>query len=263
MTTEAGSPSSHRSWSESRLGRGLLFLGVVWSIAGAFLLLQVGLPEIVARVFKAGWIPNELAMPKTSRPDAASTCADISSSSSPAETGVGADQAVLQQARYLSWKLGFKLGFAAAVASAGIAEDTQLAKLMEERQPLAEALGVQAPKLPEIEHFATALHEFEVYIEADPQCVSAQLARQISPQHGALYKLGAVIGIAMVYRTAVPEGGAVFVPQIRRYGELTAIPQALWWPMTQDSLNNLPGADSREKILALVNRIDEHIRQGE
>ncbi|MGH8469766.1 MAG: hypothetical protein ACREVY_12540 [Gammaproteobacteria bacterium] len=162
----------------------------------------------------------------------------------------------------MSWQLGFNLGFAAGAVNLGIADDAQVAKLMEERRPLVSALGVEAPKLPKIEHFANALHEFEVYIEADPQCVAAQLSRRFSVQHGALYKLGAIVGIAMVFRTAAPQGGALLVPQIQRYGELAAIPQALWLPMTQDSLDDIPGAHPREKILHLVNRIDEHIRQG-
>ena len=54
--------SGRRRWSETHLGRGLLFLGIVWSIAGAFLVLQNLLPELLHQSVTRGWVSPDLAI---------------------------------------------------------------------------------------------------------------------------------------------------------------------------------------------------------
>jgi hypothetical protein len=47
--------------------------------------------------------------------------------------------------------------------------------------------------------------------------------------------------------------------QIQYYGRKAGIPQELWQPLTLASLGDLPGADPREMIIGLVERLGEHI----
>src|SRR5262245_22310306 len=103
----------------ARLKRALIFVGIVWSIASAFLFLQFGLPQIINRLLAAGWIPSELALPTPVQTGPATACVSQS-------VAAVADAAALRQARYLSWKLGFQLGFAAAMANSGTADQSAL-----------------------------------------------------------------------------------------------------------------------------------------
>lgn len=165
----------------------------------------------------------------------------------------------LQQVRRATWMVGRRLGFAAAAEHGENVDDAQLAELLKNPQAGAQALGVPAPSLPKIQRRLYALVEFSAYIEADPQRTAAELARHYGPPYGSLYKLGAVIGYVMYVRARHPEVGALLVREIRCYGQSTGLPQELWLPLTQDSLEAIPGADPREKVLALVSRIEEHI----
>src|SRR5437899_1640631 len=58
---------SRRSWSESRVGRILSFVAITWALAGAFILLQEGLPTLLDVMVRKGWIPDTLVMPNSPR----------------------------------------------------------------------------------------------------------------------------------------------------------------------------------------------------
>jgi hypothetical protein len=242
----------------ARLLRGMLFLAIVWPIAGAFLALEVGIPWLQESALKVGLIPDELAMPGTLRGAGAAPCADARVESGGARTSAPIDPSTLHQARYLTWQLGRDLGFAAAVA--GTASDEQIQSLQRGLATLAEAIAVPAPLPPKIQHLANALHEFEVYLEQDPQCVAARLTSKYEPSFGYLYKFGAVIGHSIPFR--VNNIGAVFEPQIRRYGQLAGIPEALWLPMTQDWPDNLTMADAQQKTYGILARLDQHFKEA-
>ena len=241
----------------ARLLRGMLFLAIVWSIAGAFLALQVGTPWLVDNALKVGWIPEELAMPGGVRTEGAAQCVDVGAESGVRTSGP-IDPSILHQARYLTWRLGRDLGFAAAVA--GTASDEQIQSLQRGLATLAEAIAVPAPLPPKIQHLANALHEFEVYLEQDPQCVAARLTSKYEPSFGYLYKFGAVIGHSIPFR--VNNIGAVFVPQIRRYGQLAGIPEVLWLPMTQDWPDNPNRTDAQQKTYSILTRLDQHFKEA-
>jgi hypothetical protein len=241
----------------ARLLQGMLFLAVVWAIASAFLALQVGMPWLLDNALNVGWIPEELAMPGGARTEGAAQCADLGAESG-ARTSAPIDPSTLHQARYLTWRLGRDLGFAAAVA--GTASDEQIQSLQRGLATLAEAIAVPAPLPPKIQHLANALHEFEVYLEQDPQCVVVRLTSKYEPSFGYLYKFGAVIGHSIPFR--VNNIGAVFEPQIRRYGQLAGIPEALWLPMTQDWPDNLTMADAQQKTYGILARLDQHFKEA-
>jgi len=136
-----------------------------------------------------------------------------------------------------------------------------MTSILNEQRVIADALGVQPPVLPTIQHVANALHEFTQYVEVDPQKTALQLAQKYSEQHQFLYKFGAYCGYAMVFRSTAPELGAVFGPQIRRYGRLIGLPTETWEPLAIDSLASLGGSDPKQKILDLINGIDRTVRE--
>jgi hypothetical protein len=248
-----------RSWSETRVRRGLLFVTIVWSIAGAFLALEFGWPELLHRAIGAGWVPEELVMPIEARSDAAERCAQSNIAKATENTGLD-DPALMRQVRYASWMLGQRLGLAAGMAGAGF-EAAQITSLLGDLDAWAARLGLPTPRPPEIRHIANELNEFAVYLEADPHCVAASLTSRYGESYGSLYKFGAVIGHAVPAR--VLDVGGSFAVQIQFYGRGAGIPQELWRPMTLDSLAHLSGADPREKVLRVVARLDEYIRTSQ
>jgi hypothetical protein len=228
-------------------GRGLLFVGIVWSIAGAFLVLHFGQPELLDRLIQARWIPPELSIPLI---EPAASCTSRGANTLPDPAVKLSDPAEIREVRYASWRLGINLGFAADFSNfkAG-----RVAPFMQEAETLAAAL-------PKIQHLGSALHEFAVYLESDPQCVATRLTSRYGPSYGYLYKSGAVIGHATLYRA---QGMTPFVPQIQSYGQLAGIPQELWLPMTQGTPASWPDANMDEEVFTDVQRLDNYIKAGQ
>lgn len=235
------------------LARGLLFVAIVWSIAGAFLILHFGQPMLVEPLIQAGLIPSEHAIP---RRGPAASC--YQSADTPPDAAVKlSDPAEIRQIRYDSWRLGMNLGLAADLSNFRAGE---VAPFMQKAETLALALHVPTPVLPKIQHSASALPEFAVYLESDPQCVAAHLTSRYGPSYGYLYKFGAVIGHATLYRA---QGIAPFVPQIQHYGQLAGIPQELWLPMTPGTPAGRPDDNMRKEVLAEVQRLESYIKAGQ
>ena len=63
-------------------------------------------------------------------------------------------------------------------------------------------------------HRVDALHEFEVFLQADPGCIATRLGRTHGAAAGALYQFGATAGYVMFYRSKAPKLGPLFVPQL-------------------------------------------------
>jgi hypothetical protein len=233
-------------------------LAVVWSIAGAFLFLEVGQAWLFDEVLKIGWIPEELAMPRTPRADAATQCTDPAARSEGATTNPTVDPQILHQVRYATWRLGRELGFAAAATNAISVPAQQILWLQHDIEALAGAIEVPTPLPPKAKHLANALHEFEIYLEQDPECVAAHLTTRYAPSFGYLYKFGAVIGHSVPFRAN--NVGAVFVPQIRQYGRLAGIPDSLWLPMTQDWPGlSQPGAS--ERTSSILTELNQYLKE--
>ena len=192
--------NGRRSWTESRVGRLVSFVAITWSIAGAFLLLQGGLPTLVDAAVRKGWIPDSLVLEK---PPAAT--ADCDSAIARAHSSA-TDPRVAARARLLIWRMGFQSGFAAGIASATSGTSTPLdsASALAQPRQIAETLGVDAPTLPAIEHTANALHEFQVFVAHDPGCVATQIADKYSPRAAALYRFSLIVGHAAIYRMKAP-----------------------------------------------------------
>lgn len=258
MSTASEARSGQQRWPETRLARGLLFLGIVWSIAGGFLVLLNGLPMLIDLVLQRGWLSPQIAVNAELREEAFRRCAAPAADRS--NGPIAADPATLQRARYAAYQMGKHFGMAAVARSSGTVQPQLLDPLLQEVQRQATALGVPSPELPTIRHMATELGEFMDALEADRQCTASRLASRYAPPHGEIYRFGTVVGYALP--PCARDRCAAFGVHIRRYGEAAGLPEHLWLPMTRRSLADVPGPTVREKAFRVVLDLDEHIRTG-
>jgi hypothetical protein len=254
MNGNLESKFAQRYFSQTPFARSVVFVAIVWSIAGAFLTLEFAWPELLSRSIRAGWLAGELAMPTQKGMPATLVCRQEDLAGEAATADV--DPVVKRQARFASWMLGQRFGFAVAMANGGFA-DAQTAPVREDLQRWAAMLRLPTPAALKFRHVGNQSIDFGNHLEADPQCVAARLTRRYGPRYGYLYKFGAVVGYAMPARAQNVSG--LFALEIQLYGRKAGIPDELWKPMTFDSPVDLPGADPREQVFAAVQRLTEHI----
>jgi hypothetical protein len=242
---------TRRSFGETRTGRFLTGVAIVWSIAGAFVALEIGLPELLNRAVRAGAVSDRLVIPGGLNPDSSARCA-------PGVESPPAPKAA-PDARYLAWRLGFQIGWSAGVANVG-KTDTAGARSLAQWQAVAGEFGIPAPLVPSIRHTAKALGEFENHIEFDPQCTAARFSQVYGQRQGSAFKLGAYVGYVSVFRMALPEG-VVFVANIRHHGQSAGVPAELFQPLLRPAFDGAPGSTTYEKIVAVQNRLDAHFKR--
>ena len=256
MNSKPESRFGQRSLSQTPLARGALFVAIVWSIAGAFLALESASNQLSNRAMRAGWLPAELVQ-GTSLMPATLVCRQQDVNAVEAANVDLNDPIALRDARSASLNLGLIFGFATAVSNLGLT-DTQMAARRENLERRAAMLHLPVPVAPKSQHILDQQFDFHTNLEADPQCVAARLTRRYGPRYGYLYKFGAVVGYAIPER-GVLNAGPVFALEIQLYGRGAGIPQELWLPLTFDSLADLQGADSGDKVTGVVNRLSDYI----
>jgi hypothetical protein len=251
-----------RRWTETRLGRAILFLGIVWSVSGAFVVLQTGLPALLAVAVDRGWVGTDLFADGSRSGEARERAAALRcATAAPNGVAAVADAAALQRARHAAFQMGRGYGIAAGATYSGLnVQPDLLAQQMQEVREGAAALGVPAPKLPVIRHMATALSEFSEDLEMDTQCTASRLAARYAPVHGHLYRLGVVVGYAAL--GCINGVCGAFGREIRHYGQLAGVPEPLWRPLAQGSLDDISGANAREKTFRVLAGLDRHIGTG-
>src|SRR5262245_50677939 len=154
MATALNARSGRRRWLETRLGRGLLFLGIVWSIEVAFLIPQNVLPSLLNQVIGLGLVSQEFATDRQVRDEAARRCAEPETAPNNGQATV--DAGALQRARYAAFQMSGGFGIAAGTAFSGqIGQPERIALPLQEVKGQAIALGVPAPELPVIGHTAS------------------------------------------------------------------------------------------------------------
>ena len=261
MDAASDARTRRRPWSETHLARGLLFLGIVWSIAGTFLVLQNGLVSLSAHGIGIGIIPPELASSSAMREEAARRCGDPWTQGAGSGARTAAESAALQRAALDAYRMGRGFGITAGSVFSGLSRPTDGGSaLLQEVRGQAIALGVPPPELPTIRYTATALSEFADAVQADRQCTAARLAGQYTPRHGHLYNLGVMIGYAALF--CMNDVCGAHGPEIRRYGQATGVPEWIWLPMATGSLAAVPGTDAKQKTSVVLGALDEHIRTG-
>lgn len=252
MGTAPDTHPSRRRWSETRLGRGLLFVAIVWSIAGGFLILLNAAPALSSLLLLQGWVSLEMAVNPKLREEAARRC------SQPDAPRASVDAATLQQTRFVAFQMGFRFGTAAVAHSSGTVQPGQIAPVLQEVRLQAFILGVPAPELPVTRRMAEAIGEFTDDLEADRQCTAARLASRYTPAHGDIYRFGVVVGAAVP--NCIEADCTAYAVQIRRYGKDAGVPEHLWLPMARGSLADVPGPNVREKTFRVVADLIEHFQ---
>lgn len=230
----------------SRIGR---FTGLVLSVAIAFQLVAVGSQRLVGWAVDGSILPAGLALPNVK-----ADCARAGAAAPPAPVAESSAHVACLQ-------LGFALGIAAASRNAGDPPGDNQEQLRQQRALLAQRLGVETPELPPIVHAADALHEFEVYLEADPQCTAIRLSKTFTPTCGPIYQFGGALGHAWFYRSRMPQLGPLFVAQLTVYGNRGGVAPALWAPLAAD-LSGLPPAEAQQRLNDAVGAIERSARLG-
>jgi hypothetical protein len=234
----------------SLLRRALLFVGIAWSVAGAFQLVSNGGPWLLDRAVKAGWVPDWIVAPRPQPVDCSAAVQGMPKRELDATT--------LRQTRVAAYQLGYDLGLVTGARNAGLKVQEQ-PSLLQDLDRLARELAVPLPAIPPLRQLANALHEFEDYAAADSECIGARLAAGYSPQHDALYRFGAFVGHSVTYRGMAPEVGPLFVPAIRRYGQAAGLPDRVWRPLAEAS-SQKAGPQAWAEAFAIADGILAHLR---
>jgi hypothetical protein len=239
--------------------RGLiLFLAIVWSIALAFLLLEQGSQELLDWAFRSGTIAADLGMPRAS-PKAAEKCAaEVHTLNESPRRKPDAD--ALRQDRVTAWKMGYGFGFAVALGDAGMIDEARREELLNGIATISQALHVPAPTAPPLARSITAIPDYGQLIEDDTSCTAAFLTKEYGTDMNHVYKLGAVIGFAVVYRIACPECGVLFAPQIARHAADAGLPSDAWQAFTQRPAQDSSMEERQKKTMGLVVQIEQHLQ---
>jgi hypothetical protein len=235
--------------------RGLiLFLAIVWSIALAFLLLEQGSQELVDWAFRSGSVTADLGMPRAS-PEAAEKCAAAMqfSNESPRRKP---DADAHRQVMVTAWKMGYGFGFAVALGDAGMIDEARREELLNGIAAISQALHVPVPSAAPFARSVTAIPDYGQSIEDDASCTAAFLAKEYGADISHLYKLGAVIGFAVVYRIACPECGTLLVPQIGHHAAAAGLPGDAWQTFTQLPPQESSIEERKKKAMIMVDQIE-------
>ncbi len=239
-----------------RVRRTLVFLAVVWSIGGLFLALEAVMREL--SWFSASKsLPANLVLPKQSHAAFLHCQEVVKGLPSPAQT-----PEIAKRTSYLVWSIGYMLGSANASIAAGIANQAAVEGALRQSLQVTNVLGIPPLVLPQHGRSACALTEFSTFLEEDPPCVAAALESLHSPKHAALYKFGAAVGFASVYRRLAPQLNDVLAPQLRIYGAAAGIPADLYTPLLGQPLATGPGAEAGRTVQSVVNGIDSYVRRN-
>src|SRR5262245_47573961 len=115
------------------------------------------------------------------------------------------------------------------------------------------------PGIPPLRQLVDALHEFEVYMIADPECIGARLERGYSREHDALYRFGAFVGHSLAYRGATPQLGPLFVADLRRYGQAAGLPDDVWRALL-DAPSSKTAHEARARAATIARTILAHLQ---
>ena len=152
--------------------------------------------------------------------------------------------------------VGRGLGFAVALGDAGMIDEARRVELLNGTAAITQALRVPAPRAPPLARSVTAIPDYGQLIEDDTSCTAAFLAKEYGTNTSHVYKLGAVIGFAVVYRIACPECGVLFVPQIGRHATDAGLPSDAWQAFTQLPAQEPSMEERQKKALAMVEQIE-------
>ncbi len=207
----------------TRLRHLLLFLAIVWGVAGTFVVLEIvslhGMDFVVGHPEWFGDLALPSAIKRSTSCDAAADGRAGSPALSAADVRVG------------SWLLGMRLGRDAQARQSPTVQPAVLAQSAAGLQSLAGLLAVPAPALFTPANRLMANTEFVEFLERDESGTARGLASAYSPRACQILKLGGLWGYASLSRFALPGEPSIYAMEIAHYARQTALPDALWKPM--------------------------------
>lgn len=208
-----------RGFFHSRLGRVLLFVAIVWAVAGSFVAFEIAI---------LGGMDWVMSSERTSGLALANAARD--SKTCTGEAGARAEPAA--EVRVAAWTMGLMIGRdGVARQSASVSRD-MLAEGLKDVAALANTLGVPSPQPFVPRQLADANTEFIRFVESDANETARALAREHSSEACHLFKLGAYWGYANLVRPFLPGERPIFAAEIRHHAR-DRLPVALWQPMTE------------------------------
>jgi len=216
-----------RAFWRTRVGRALMFVGIVWSVATSFVAFELVFLRGTDLLMSRPALSGSLVLSAATR--SSQTCVV------PADHAAGTGETPMDpaQARLGAWLLGRKIGRDAIARQYASVDRNLLAQSFHETQQFAALLGTPAPGVFVPQHAATANTEFIAFVEAD----ASQTARQLALRHSAgtclLYKLGAFWEYAALVRPSLPGERSLFAAEIRHYAMEAGIPPEMWTPLTE------------------------------
>jgi hypothetical protein len=232
--------AERRGFFHSRVGRVLLFVAIVWAVAGSFVAFEIAILGGMDWVMSSERT-RDIALGNAARDS--KTCT--------VEAGARAEPA--GEVRVAAWTMGLMIGRdGVARQSASVSRDT-LAEGLKDVEALANTLGVPSPQPFVPRQLADANTEFIRYIESDANETARALAREHSSSVCHLFKLGAYWGYANLVRPFIPGERPIFAAEIRHHAR-ERLPEELWRPMTEGTR----ASASREEIF----RTDAAVTDG-
>ena len=230
-------------------------MGITWSVAAGFELLQEGGGGLLRAGLRTGAIPEAWLGPggAVSSPTVCNPPEAVAPVTAEDQRRVAAAGA---------FRLGSKLGFLASARNAETSATQAVAQETAAVSAMAVALGVPAPVLGPLPPRTERLAVFDDSLQHDRWCIVGTLERRFSPRHGALFRFGAYSGYALFVRSALPEIGAPFVAEIRYYAVRSGVPEELWQPLI-GNLSGMSRAQAQQKLMEAMASIQRYLEGPE
>jgi hypothetical protein len=208
-------------WIDSRVGRALLFVAVVWTVAGSYIAIQIALEQGLDFALSHPSESSDFALATATRTSL--TCSVDRGDNTPTAT---------PDDRLTAWMLGMKVGRDAIARQYSSVDPNTLSAGRKDIQTLANMAGVPAPSPFAPAHAVSANTDFLAYLESEANTTSRALARSHAPEACHLFKLAALWGYATMVRPALPGERNIFSAEIRHHAD-GLLPPELWNAMAQ------------------------------
>lgn len=216
--------AQRRGFLHSRAGRVLLFVAIVWSVAGSFIAFEIAALGGMGFLLSKPEFAGNLALSNAARDS--KTCTVEAGANG---TGGGHTPA---EVRVTAWLMGLNIGRDGIARQSASVDRNTLAEVMKDVETLANTLGVPAPQSFVPRQLADANTEFIRFVETDSNETAKALAHRHSAEACHLFKLGAFWGYATLVRPFLPGERPIFAPEIRHHAR-GMLPPELWQPMTE------------------------------
>lgn len=242
--------AQRRGFFHSRLGRVLLFVAIVWSVAGSFIAIEIaalgGMDVLMSKPALSGGLvlSNATRDSKTCSPAPGERAVPVETN--PAEVRVAA------------WVLGLKIGRDALARQYASVDPNTLAQALKDVETLANMLSVPPPQAFVPRQVANANSEFVAFVESNSNETARSLALEHSSEACHLFKLGVLWGYASLVRPSLPGERSIFAAEIRYHAQ-DALPDRLWQPMTERTPSNASGQEIFRADAALTEGLTQYL----